>query len=581
MNKHNFLNISERQYLWLLFAPIIIFNLVLAKFGLQLGDDGWVLSAYQQTFSAPEYATYNFLYYTSCLLGGIWEIMFGQFGIYGYKVFTIILTIISIAILFALLKGKINRWAFLSGVWLVLLCKSLVTCAHHNVFSSVCMLVVALLLYKGLQKESSRFCLFAGLVLGMSIFLRLPNVAMCGMVLVFIPYYILNTSARKGMQTLQLLAVSLLGTIIGVLTIVLIMLMLGHWGTFIEAIAMGFNVSDGESENAHSVTQLLATYINDYLLVVKGMFGFALALSMPIVQRLTEKCSKYIRYVVFLVLSLVAMFCYKVDNSHAIFDIYAIITMGMAYLLWQNKADKDYVCLIVICLLFMYLLPLGGDCGLLNMNFCSSIIGGPFAFEALRQFWRNNRGQKVCNLSIVLCVIGIAVIVYKEYRFIAYSGYSGVRIMDRHYSADVPNFNVLMTIDESRELESIVTALDGYVKPGDELLVYDNMPILNYVTKTKPYLRNSWVWVYSTSIMKNEFDNAQRYKPLPVVVRQKTLSTSLTFMDKDWDSTEATETRSHQNGKVQLMNDFIKHNNYQVVWEDNCFQILTTSQVNN
>jgi hypothetical protein len=77
--------------------------------------------------------------------------------------------------------------------------------------------------------------------------------------------------------------------------------------------------------------------------------------------------------------------------------------------------------------------------------------------------------------------------------------------------------------------------------------------------------------------MEKHFVKAQTESDvLPVIVREKGWVGDIFNEDNypDWDNSEAIENRFHKNKKIKLIQNFIKDNNYTVVWEDKAFQIL-------
>lgn len=129
----------------------------------------------------------------------------------------------------------------------------------------------------------------------------------------------------------------------------------------------------------------------------------------------------------------------------------------------------------------------------------------------------------------------------------------------------------------STRLNPLLDEMAKYVKPNDVVLCYQSLAMVHYLTETRPYLENAWPWTYTSTDLERHFSKAQNESnTLPVIVREKGWVLDV-FNDKnymDWDNAEAVENRFHQNKKIILIQDFIRKNNYSVVWEDKAFQIL-------
>ena len=118
--------------------------------------------------------------------------------------------------------------------------------------------------------------------------------------------------------------------------------------------------------------------------------------------------------------------------------------------------------------------------------------------------------------------------------------------------------------------------MDDYVSVGDYLLAYDNIPMLNYLTKTKPYMGMSWVWVYDSKTFESKLKQAERdIKERPIVVQQK-FKTIVSFSEPENDYMSETKDESYiyKKGRVIAMNAFLKRNHYQVIWSNSHFNIL-------
>lgn len=75
--------------------------------------------------------------------------------------------------------------------------------------------------------------------------------------------------------------------------------------------------------------------------------------------------------------------------------------------------------------------------------------------------------------------------------------------------------------------------------------------------------------------MERQFIRAEhKHQQLPVIVRDKSMIPTWQEYYTDWNNEHAEETYFHKNKKLRLINDFIQRNSYQVVWENEVFQIL-------
>lgn len=109
------------------------------------------------------------------------------------------------------------------------------------------------------------------------------------------------------------------------------------------------------------------------------------------------------------------------------------------------------------------------------------------------------------------------------------------------------------------------------------LLSFIEIPMLNYLSDKRPFISTSWPKLYyNPNTFKLKLEEAlQRRKTLPAIIRQKQ-NTVL----NDWPGNSEPDYLKYSDGLSdwpehgRILNDFIAHNNYQVVWENEMFQLL-------
>jgi hypothetical protein len=136
--------------------------------------------------------------------------------------------------------------------------------------------------------------------------------------------------------------------------------------------------------------------------------------------------------------------------------------------------------------------------------------------------------------------------------------------------------NIYTTKERAEVINEVLSQLNKHVKENDYLLAYDNVPMLNFLTKTRPYMGISWVWVYDSVTFKNKLNQAEsEIKELPIVVQQK-FQTIVNFSKpvSDYMDENKQEGYIYKQGRVKAMNSFLKRNNYKVIWSNSYFNIL-------
>ena len=149
-------------------SPCFVF-LWCALWGLQgvdMSDEGWLLSAYQQAYRHPESVESVFLYYNAVAVGGLWNALFGWMGMYGFRLLYALNTALIAVTTCQILKPYVGRRIVFVGIGLVLLAQNFGCIVfHHNQFTPL-LLSIAILLW-----QRKRYA-WGGVVFGIN-FLRL------------------------------------------------------------------------------------------------------------------------------------------------------------------------------------------------------------------------------------------------------------------------------------------------------------------------------------------------------------------------------------------------------------------------
>ena len=236
----------------------------------------------------------------------------------------------------------------------------------------------------------------------------------------------------------------------------------------------------------------------------------------------------------------------------------------------------------------MIFLPLGSDGGIYNAGYVSIWLSVPlflwFYFQIINLKFRyqlpenlkwifNNRNGSAKILQIVI----IAFFLVKIYN-ISNQAYfdKGSRFIKKYSINNTLAKGIYTTEDRAKIINDLLTELDKFVEKNDYLLAYDNIPMINFLTNTKPYLYISWVWVYDSETFNKQLLRAENeVETLPVVVQQK-FQTIEEFSKPvlDYMSETKEENYIYKRGRVIAMNSFLNRNNYKIVWSNEYFNIL-------
>jgi hypothetical protein len=128
---------------------------------------------------------------------------------------------------------------------------------------------------------------------------------------------------------------------------------------------------------------------------------------------------------------------------------------------------------------------------------------------------------------------------------------------------------VFTTPERASAIDSLFEELKNYAGENDYLLTFESIPMVYFMTKTRPYLSNPWPILYLPSEMQKAIGWAGTKRPLPPAVFAKVQIRGRTWPDGSGvaDFEPVNETR-------RLLLSFLEEKGYHKVWENNAFEIL-------
>lgn len=522
-----------------LVSVTLLYHIVVGIQGFDMADEGFSLTAYQQVFNAPESVEYLFLWYLTNIAGGVWNLLFGWAGIFGFRLLTGITMAIIAWIVWNMLYRHLSAGSIMAGFLASLFCSYYgIMVFYHNYLTALLAVCAAATLYRALTLNNMRWMALSGFIVGVNIFVRLPNITLTALILLLIPYYCYHRSWHR---VLQFIGAAIGGFIVGIACVLLLMLTLGHWHIFLQAVDSGFSAASTD-DSSHQLTTLIGTYLSVY----KDIFTIGFF-----------------------------------NNT---FTVYMMATWGWLWVVCSRRYSREIVYLTTIAIIILHVLPIGSDFGVGNMGENCVYMATPLLTGLVWQaICRCQVRHKVRLLLRIGALGGLSLFLLRGVKNISMQCYfdEGPRWEKTHLMG-IARATTFTTARNGELLRPLLTELARYVHEDDILLCFQNSPMLHYLTKTRPYLYNPWPWSYDIHNMEYQFQRAEReHHLLPVVVRDKGSMPHWYVEDPDWDNTHAEDNFIHKNRKVLLIQDFLHRHHYHVVWENEVFQILITKETRN
>jgi hypothetical protein len=132
---------------------------------------------------------------------------------------------------------------------------------------------------------------------------------------------------------------------------------------------------------------------------------------------------------------------------------------------------------------------------------------------------------------------------------------------------------IYTTENRARVVNELLAQSAAWVKPDDYVLAYDCIPMYYYLTDTKPFMHNSWVWLYDDAVFKQELNKSLKETRIcPVVIMQKRSTIGNNWPDN------YLEQYTFRPEAMAYMQDFLKTWQYRQVWENDFFRIYVPAE---
>ena len=589
---------DNRVFFFLVFA----YQLLLIFQGFDLSDEGLFSTFYQEVFKNPQTVQFSFMFWFSGMLGGIWVYLFPWTGVLGIRLAGVIVLTLAIMVSYRMLKKYLNPAYLKLGLLLAMMVmnynpKSL----YYNNLSSLIYVLTALCLFTGLKEKKPGRLFVGGLLVALNMFTRLPNILGLGLVVIILYYGLINKTSFRDQFRQAIIFIS--GFCFTTILVLGIMKWIGHLDLFINSVKLVSEMGRAKAESSYGIMKLinrnLSAYKRSFTLWVYISFFVLVVLMVVHYIRNTIRMpwiSRLIKYASLLAFALVI--AKGIITSVDLLYIIVGFTLAVGVLVVIFEKNNDIKVLMVIGCFILIVHPLGSSEGIdtvaeyslwiafpIAVNFIFNIrtieVQNSFTFfkglpESSGIFYVGETTfNEIRKYALYCFVFGCLFYVY------FYPLFDRSNRLKMHYAIHNKYLHGIFTgKNRADAMNDLLSESAKYVKANDYLLVYDNTPMINYLTETKPYIRNPWPWLYESPVFKTElYRSLDETKQLPVVIEQKikTIGSGGAWPDKlAQDTVEWSRMNQVRN---EILDAFLSNNHYTTAWESNYFRILVPGKM--
>ena len=556
--------------------------------GLDVTDTGWVLANYRNFFSAPESVSYWFHLWFTNLLGGLWDAAFGAGGLLSFRFAGVLLFWLTVFLVFRTYRASVRPRhlypALLMG--LVFHFPSKITTIHYNNVSALLLVLAVFFLLAWVRKEKRVLLAASGVAVALAFFARLPNLLglLFGGIVAFAGFY----RERTWKAVLKDLVFFFGGFVLAAAAVLAAMKALGHLELYLATVKELFSGSKEELSHYGSNT-IEKKFILDHgrALIAAGAGLLGLGLYRSGLERLGGRRLALAGTGLLAVLVAAASWFYLYDEAMpVVYFLVGLVYLTAAFVLLLPDEDRGFTkCAGLASAVVVAVLSIGSDTGM-KVGAYGLLFGLPFVLKFWLDgpdFWAAFRSEtKAVSAEGGFLLTrerraGIFVLVLAGYAAFSLPFlYRGTYrdSPDRHKmtaSVDHPQLRgVLTTPERAKALGEVLKALETYAKPGDRLITFESVPMIQFLARTRPYLSNAWPILYLPSEFERNLKKALASGgPLPPAVLAKKQTRSENWPKSGKVSSTETAVRDRE-----ILEKFFRENGYKEVWENEAFRIL-------
>ena len=525
----------------------------------------------------------------------------------GLNFYTALVLSLLAVLLYLFLVRKVRLQPYLA-FFAELLALSLCWCPTTILYNSLTYLffnLATVLLYLGLTREKRVLMLLAGVLLGLNLFVRFPNLAE-GLLIVTVWYYGFLMKKRFR-DVLKDTGMCLAGFAGGVLLVLL--QIAGEYGlpAYAEGIRRLLNMPSNASD--YSLYSMILTVLLDYKASARWLLCMAaltlVGLGIFAVGRGRAQLLKKILFTVLVGalffwwyrLGVFNLRYYTYESMFQWVAVFLLITMVFAlYDLISGKISRNQKLTALMTLVILAVTPLGSN-NHLYPNINNMFLVFPFTFSGIHQLFRGRyfNGDPVAGRfsgatwklkkrefatfpAAAMLLLFVAALSVQSLGFGAVftfrDGMSGQK-----RDTKIENNDILKGMVTNRELADQITGLSDYAQQqalsGHKVILYGQIPAVSYFLQMEPAISTSWPDLRSYDISVMQADLQQLTETPVIILSAKTDA----FLTDDAQGEQVLGVTQQElaayraDPKLKLLSDYMAQNHYQETYTNTAFAV--------
>lgn len=503
------------KYILLTLLVGLLYRLLMSVQGIDHLDLGYSSTFYQNIFTHPDAMPYNFNYYLTGLVGGLWYHILGSTGLLGFRFLEALTLTTAVFFVYKAFERQLqNTHSAVLAIMMSFLFPSVVTTFHYYTLTFFFLSLAAWCYAKSLYDKPLLWTYMTGLTLGFCFFVRTGNTALVLLTLVPI-IYALTTHQRS--LAFRLGGTMLGGMLSGCVVMLTIMVSLGHLSLFWEGLGEAFAYySSGET--SYSFFNMCSVYFKDYVNIILQLLAIIGLGALYIQSSRMANTGGNILRIFIIVASLVL-----IATSKPYLSAISLYTLACAPIFYAITPKEDKL-IAAFIILGTYVFPFGNNIGIASLyHWAGALLIIPAAVGVYHASHILRRGVLICSIYIAV------ILIWKTL-----SAPYGENVARWECTTQLGDnvLNTLTSPEKAADYRHIISSIRQQTTDNKLLMIGNQSSELYFSTETLPFLGTTLLDIYLGEDLTARLDKqAEKYQQLPVIV----------FLKQDYFTTDEME----------------------------------------
>lgn len=426
----------------------------------------------------------------------------------GMKIYATVLVSGTVLMVYFMFRKWMPAWIAFVGEMVAIGFCWIPTGILYNYLSYFLFTLGAILLYQGLVEEKDKLLILAGIVLGINVFVRIPNLT--EMALIIGLWYYLASKHKKLNVIMEKTVKCLIGYVVGILIPLIGVLCQFGFSGVIDMILGLSNI--GNADDTYSIWSMIISVVNAYKRTSKWVLliglGIAMGMAMFFCFRGKWERLKKLAYVAGMLVLLRflwgrGMFSFRYYEDYTSMYEWGMIGLyfiwiAAVYMLVSNKNSLEEKLWAVIVMVITLVTPLGSN-NFTFQNLNNLFIAMPFTFYTGVKIFRRKTGMGMFSQiafpwKAMVVMLWVAIMVQSagfHSQFVFRDGMDGAK---RSYKFEEPEVlqGIYTTQTNGEALQSLLEYLEERGMEKQELVLYGDCPGLSFLLNTPFAIGTAW-----------------------------------------------------------------------------------------